>query len=41
MGGRNFAISPDEYIFAAVSLYLDIINLFIYMMQIVACLKPS
>ena len=28
-GGHKYSISPEEYIFAAVALYLDIINLFI------------
>lgn len=26
MGGRKYQISPDEYIFAAVSIYLDIVQ---------------
>jgi hypothetical protein len=27
MGGRYYSISPDEYVFAALNIYLDIINL--------------
>jgi FtsH-binding integral membrane protein len=29
-------LGPDEYIFAAITLYLDIINLFVYVLQLVA-----
>ncbi|KAF0297440.1 ATP synthase subunit beta, mitochondrial [Amphibalanus amphitrite] len=37
MGGKHkYTISPEEYIFAALNLYLDIINLFLYILQIVA-----
>jgi len=35
MGGRYYSISPDEYIFAALNIYLDIINLFIWMMSLI------
>jgi FtsH-binding integral membrane protein len=36
IGGKHkFAISPEEYIFAALSIYLDIINIFIFILQIV------
>jgi len=35
MGGNHkFAISPEEYIFAAIALYLDIINIFLYILRI-------
>eukprot|EP00090_Calanus_glacialis_P040895 TRINITY_DN7160_c0_g1_i2.p1 TRINITY_DN7160_c0_g1~~TRINITY_DN7160_c0_g1_i2.p1 ORF type:complete len:269 (+),score=50.01 TRINITY_DN7160_c0_g1_i2:42-848(+) len=35
MGGHHkFAISPEEYIFAAIALYLDIINIFLYILRI-------
>ncbi|GFY78044.1 protein lifeguard 1 [Trichonephila inaurata madagascariensis] len=33
-GHHKYSISPEEYIFAALNLYLDIINLFIYILQI-------
>lgn len=36
MGGKHkYSISPEEYIFAALNLYLDIINIFIYILTIV------
>ena len=36
MGGKHkYALSPEEYIFAALNLYLDIINLFRYVLIIV------
>jgi len=35
MGGNHkFAISPEEYIFAALALYLDILNIFLYILRI-------
>jgi len=33
MGNHSLAISPEEYVFAALSLYLDIINLFMMMLR--------
>ena len=36
MGGKHkYSISPEEYIFAALNLYLDIVNIFIYILSIV------
>ncbi|XP_055917048.1 protein lifeguard 1 isoform X4 [Eupeodes corollae] len=36
MGGdHKYSISPEEYIFAALNLYLDIINIFMYILAIV------
>ena len=32
-------VSPDEYINAAISLYLDIINLFLYILRILAAMQ--
>ncbi|GJQ09189.1 hypothetical protein GpartN1_g980.t1 [Galdieria partita] len=32
-------LSPDEYILAAISLYLDVINLFMYLLQILSYLQ--
>ena len=35
MGGKHkYSLSPEEYIFASLSLYLDIINLFLYLLSI-------
>lgn len=40
MGGNHkYSISPEEYIFASLSLYLDIINLFMYILMIVGAAK--
>ena len=34
MGGNHkFSISPEEYIFAALAIYLDIINIFMYLLR--------
>lgn len=36
IGGKSkFKIAPDEYIMGALSLYLDIIMLFIYIMELI------
>ena len=33
-GSHKYSLSPEEYIFAALNLYLDIINLFMYLLAI-------
>lgn len=36
LGGKHkYSISPEEYIFAALNLYLDIVNIFLYILQII------
>lgn len=36
MGGKHkYSISPEEYIFAALNLYIDIINIFMYILAII------
>ncbi|CAH1398922.1 unnamed protein product [Nezara viridula] len=36
MGGEHkYSISPEEYIFASLNLYLDIINLFLYILRLI------
>lgn len=35
MGGKQYALSPDEYVFAAMSLYLDIVQLFIWLLYLI------
>jgi len=40
MGGEHkYSISPEEYIFASLTLYLDIINLFLYILRIVSAIQ--
>lgn len=40
MGGTHkHSISPEEYVFAAITLYLDIINIFIYILSIIGASK--
>merc|ERR1719234_900811 len=34
-GSHAYSLSPEEYVFAALNLYLDIINLFMYILQII------
>ncbi|CAG5130565.1 unnamed protein product [Candidula unifasciata] len=36
LGGKHqYSLSPEEYIFAALNLYLDIVNLFIFILSII------
>lgn len=35
MGGKTYSLSPDEYVFAALSVYMDIVNIFLAILQIV------
>lgn len=40
MGGKHkYSISPEEYIFAALNLYLDIVNIFIYILTILGAVR--
>lgn len=42
LGGKHkYALSPEEYVFAALNLYLDIINLFLYILQIIGLSRNS
>ncbi|XP_063600243.1 protein lifeguard 1-like [Penaeus indicus] len=34
-GNHKFSISPEEYVFAALTLYLDVINIFTYILSII------
>ncbi|XP_065176468.1 protein lifeguard 1-like [Sycon ciliatum] len=34
MGGRTVELSPEEYIFAALNLYIDIVQIFIYILAL-------
>ena len=34
-GSHKYSLSPEEYVFAALNLYLDIINLFMYILSII------
>lgn len=34
LGGRKFELSPEEYILGAILLYVDIVNIFIYLLEI-------
>ena len=42
MGGKHkYALDPEEYIFAALNIYLDVINLFMYILMIVGGSQSS
>lgn len=34
-GNHKYAISPEEYIFAALNLYIDVVNIFLYILTII------
>jgi len=40
-GNHKYSLSPEEYVFAALNLYLDIINLFLYILQIIGLAKNN
>lgn len=36
MGGNHkYSLSPEDYVFAALAIYLDIVNIFLYILQII------
>ncbi|XP_023327752.1 protein lifeguard 1 [Eurytemora carolleeae] len=40
IGGKHkYSLSPEEYVFGALNLYLDIINLFLYLLQIIGAAR--
>lgn len=34
-GNHKYSISPEEYVFAALNLYIDIVQIFIYILSII------
>ncbi|XP_015523437.1 protein lifeguard 1-like [Neodiprion lecontei] len=36
-GEHSYQISPEEYVFAALILYLDVINMFLHILRIISC----
>ena len=34
LSGKRMQLDPDEYVLAALSLYLDILNIFIFLLQL-------
>jgi len=42
MGGdHKYSISPEEYIFAALAIYLDVVNIFMYILRFVGAARSS
>lgn len=35
LGNKELSLSPEEYVFAALHLYTDIINIFLYILAII------
>lgn len=40
-GHHKYALSPEEYIFAALNLYLDIVNMFMFILSIVGSARGN
>lgn len=40
-GNHKVSISPEEYIFAALNLYMDIVNIFIYILTIISAARDD
>ncbi|KZC09524.1 Protein lifeguard 1 [Dufourea novaeangliae] len=38
-GSHKYSISPEEYIFAALTLYLDVVNIFLYILTIIGAAR--
>ncbi|KAK1173207.1 protein lifeguard 1-like [Acipenser oxyrinchus oxyrinchus] len=38
-GNHKYSISPEEYVFAALNLYLDVINMFLFILQLIGLSK--
>lgn len=38
-GGKRYELSKEDYVYGAIILYLDILNIFLYILQILAALK--
>lgn len=38
-GSHKFSISPEEYVFAALNLYLDIVQIFMYILTIIGATR--
>ncbi|KAG5833870.1 hypothetical protein ANANG_G00280490 [Anguilla anguilla] len=36
IGNRKHSISPEEYVFAALSIYLDVVQIFLFLLQIIS-----
>lgn len=41
VGGRTLSIGPDDWVFASISIYLDIINIFLQLLQIIAMFQNN
>jgi len=42
LGGKHkYSLSPEEHIFAALNLYLDIVNMFLYILSIVGRVRSG
>ena len=35
MGGKTYSLSPDDYVAASLSIYLDVVNIFLALLTII------
>ena len=35
MGGKRYELDPEEYIYGALNLYIDVIYIFLFLLQII------
>lgn len=41
LGNKELSLSPEEYVFAALTLYTDVINIFLYILAIIGRARGS
>ena len=39
MGGKSLQLTPDDWVFASISIYLDIVQIFLYILQIMGAMQ--
>lgn len=40
-GEHKVSVSPEEYIFAALNIYMDIVNIFMYLLMIISAARDD
>jgi FtsH-binding integral membrane protein len=41
VGGKTVSVGPDDWVFASISIYLDVINIFLQLLQIIAMFQNN
>lgn len=39
MGGKSLSLTPDDWVFASISIYLDVVQIFLYILQIIGAMQ--